>query len=573
MPPELGSWVSWAEVNNGKSSTLAEFRNRLSRYSRSKVLYLCAVLNSLLGTWDAQERNIEVHAELLRYAFPPEYAERLIEASRHPASRRIVFHRQQLLMVAKEAILICQEQQVDPLLLPFWGGLAVVFLMASDHLHSYHPQTTSEEEELIRILPDLVLCQEYAGTNRLAHRAVRSHLMYTRLAAALTGHPEFLDLAQMFQKLTGLTLVEYEALCFGTLSKCMKLNLAEFKANPALFLLSSNSFHNAAVPKEKVGLFLSEVSATAEEFYSDLERKNTSPVDFTAFRNRPFIRQGDALYPIDPAFVGDKIETGPFWRVFADLPDDRSKKRLHAFWGALFEEYLKWLFSGSVDGRLNVYNHSPKYISDGNQVCDGIMNCGSAALFMEYKGSTFTAEAKYGGNGDTLLKEIKKKLVSAEKEKKGVTQLASAIQRVFSRVDPETVEAIDLRSVRTIFPVLVTRDEIGDTMLVNRFLNDEFQRVLDKRSVRPRRVTPLFCLTADEVEYISAYLRTVRFSDILQERYDADNSLQTPLQFRDLPSLAENLRNDLLKREFKDFTNGIAKVLFPNAPPLEHQWA
>jgi len=244
----------------------------------------------------------------------------------------------------------------------------------------------------------------------------------------------------------------------------------------------------------------------------------------------------------------------------------------HAFWGALFEEYLKWLFSGSVDGALNVYYHSPKYVSGGSEVCDGIIKCGSAALIMEYKGSTFTAEAKYGGNGDLLLREIRKKLVLAEREKKGVTQLASVVHRVFGKVDPARVEGVDLSSVKTVFPVLVTRDEIGGTMLVNYFLNSEFQRVLDKRSVRPHTVTPLFCLTADEVEYISAYLRKVRFSDILQERYDADNSLQTPLQFRELPSLAENLRNELLKREFEHIANGAAGALFPDAPPLEHSW-
>lgn len=396
--------------------------------------------------------------------------------------------------------------------------------------------------------------------------------MYTRLPATLTGHPDYLNLAQMFQKLTGLALAEYEELCWGTLSKCMDLNLTAFKANPSMFLLSVSSFHTTAMPREKVEMFLTEVSATAEEFHSNFGRRDTSLVDFTWFRDRPFLRQADTLYPLDPGFVAEKIETGPFWRAFAHLPDDRSKKRLHAFWGALFEEYLKWLFSGSVDGGLNVYYHSPRYVSDGNEVCDGIIKCGSAALIMEYKGSTFTAEAKYGGDGDLLLKEIRKKLVLAEKKKKGVAQLASVVHRVFGREDPAKVEGIDLSSVKTVFPVLVTRDEIGGTMLVNCFLNKEFQRVLDKRSVRPHRVTPLFCLTADEVEYISAYLRTVRFSDILQERYDADNSLQTPLQFWELPSLAGNLRNELLKREFEDFANSVAKALFPDAPPLKHPW-
>jgi len=283
-----------------------------------------------LGTWEGQEKFIEIHAELLRYAFPAEYAEKFVKASKNPQARRVFFHRQQLLLVAKEAILHCHEQGDDPLSLPYWGRLGGAFLMANDHLQSYRPQAESEEEKMVRILPDLLLAQEYAGHNLLAHRIVRSHLMYTRLPATLTGHPQYLDLAQMFQKLTGLALVEFEALCFGTLSKCMNLKLAAFRANPGMFLLSGSSFHTTAMPSEKVELFLKEVSATAEEFHSSFGRRNTSLVDFTWFRDRPFVRQADTLYPLDPGFVAEKIETGPFWRAFSSLPDDRSKKGLHA---------------------------------------------------------------------------------------------------------------------------------------------------------------------------------------------------------------------------------------------------
>jgi hypothetical protein len=572
MPPELGSYVSWAEANNGKPSTLAQFREYLSRYSRSKVVYLCSVLNSFLNPWEGPKLSLDSHAELLGHAFPPPFAERLIKASMNPANRRIVFHRQQLLLVAKEAILRCEEQAQDPLVLRYWGKLSAAFLMANDHLHFDHPQTASEEAEMIGMLPNFVLVQEYAGRNLLAHRVVRAHLMYARFAAALNGRPEYMNLAHVFQELTGLSLVEYEALCFGALTRCMKIDLAAFKASPGVFLLSANNFQSTAMPGHKLERFFDEVSATIEAFRSDFTAKDTSLLDFTRFRDKPFVRHGDTLFPIDLGLLAEKIETGPFWRVLTGLPDDRAKKRLHAFWGALFEEYLNWLFSGSVDGNLNVYHHSPKYASNGSQVCDGIIRCGSVAVIMEYKGSTFTARGKYGGGGELLLDEIKKKLVKTEKEKKGVTQLADAIHRMFSRSDPARVEGIDLSSVKTVFPVLVTRDEIGGTMLVNYLLNKEFQQILNKKKVRPRRVTPLFCLNADEVEYVSAYLRTVRFPDILQEIYDANPSLKIPLTFLDLPSLAGNLRNDLIKREFEGFAGGVKEALYPDAPPLKHPW-
>jgi hypothetical protein len=109
-------------------------------------------------------------------------------------------------------------------------------------------------------------------------------------------------------------------------------------------------------------------------------------------------------------------------------------------------------------------------------------------------------------------------------------------------------------------------------MLVNHLLNLGFQQILNKKRVQPHRVTPLFCLSADEVEYVSAYLRSVRFSDILREIYDVDHSLKMPLEFLELSCLAGNLRNDLLKHEFEEFANRTKEALYPGAPMLRYPW-
>ena len=572
MPPQFAIYASWADANNGNASSLVEFQEYLSKYSRSKVVYLCSVLNSLLNSLRGQGLSLESHAEFLANAFPPPFSERLIKATMKASSRIFVFHRRQLLLVAKEAVLRCEEQGFDPLSLPYWGKLGIAFLMANDHLHYDHPRPAAEKDETIGMLPNLLAVQEFSDRNLIAHRVLRSHLMYTRFAVSLNARPNYVDIARVFEDLTGLALVEFEALCLATISKYLKIDLATFKANPAAFQLAGKNFERTAVPAEKAERFMEEVSGTAETFRMEFKARDAPLLDFTPFRNRPLVRQEDALFPLDLGLLAEKIETGPFWRVFASLPDEHCKKQLHAFWGEIFEEYLGWLFSGSVDGNLNIYHHSPKYASDGNQACDGIIRCGSVAVIMEYKGSTFTAEGKYGGDGDLLVNEIKNKLVMAGGERKGVSQLAEAIYRMFGRASSAEVEGLDLSSVRTIFPVLVTRDETGGAMGVNYLLNREFQKILDKRSVRVRRITPLFCLNADEVEYISAYLRKVPFYDILQDRYDADNSLRTPMEFWDLPSLSGNLRNDLLRQEYEELWNGVKNTLFPEGPPLDEPW-
>ena len=92
--------------------------------------------------------------------------------------------------------------------------------------------------------------------------------------------------------------------------------------------------------------------------------------------------------------------------------------------------------------------------------CQSVV-CGSDAIFIESKGATFSAAAKYGGDPELLQAEIEVKLI------KGLKQLASAIVKVFDRKNPEAVSGADLSKIRRIFPVLVTRDDIGAAIYIN----------------------------------------------------------------------------------------------------------
>lgn len=61
----------------------------------------------------------------------------------------------------------------------------------------------------------------------------------------------------------------------------------------------------------------------------------------------------------------------------------------------MFERYLHQLLKQSVDGQINRYYESPRYSNRDEEVCDGIMVCkGYAAVFLEFKGSMFRADAK-----------------------------------------------------------------------------------------------------------------------------------------------------------------------------------
>lgn len=507
----------------------------------------------------------EAHELLVRSAFPPDLANQLAEGANNRRTPRYVFHRQQLLYVAKEATLHCKVDGADPLSLPYWGGLGMVFLMANDHLHLGLPEPNSADERIVNTLAEFIPVMEYSGWHSFQSKVTRAHLMLSRFLERLRGDREFVDIPRLFEQTVGIPCTTYEGLCFGTLSKYMQMGIESFRNDPAGFLLRPAFFQQTAVQRRHVDLFLSDVSATPENLRQSFVQRNLGTSDFTWFRDRPLVRDQDSIYALDAAFLAEKLETGIFWRVHNSLGTDQEKQRLHGFWGRLFQEYANELLQVSVDGNANVAYPSPTYESSREQVCDAIVVCGSAAMLFEYKGSTFTAEAKYGGDPGRLRREIEGKLVGTEANPKGVRQLANAISRLFSVQSSGGADGVDLSSVRTVYPVLVTRDDLGGCLLVNLLLNRYFRRLLNRRASR-RRITPLFCLSAEALEAISAYLSEARLADILHARYRRDRSLMSTFLAVD-NDVIERIgpkRSKYLDCAFDEFSQELVRGLFPH---------
>ena len=178
---------------------------------------------------------------------------------------------------------------------------------------------------------------------------------------------------------------------------------------------------------------------------------------------------------------------------------------------------------------LNRYVESPHYArGDGEEACDAIvLSKGYAAVVIEYKGSVFTAGSKYGGDLQALQAEMEKKLVGQPTERKGVLQLAHSISSLFAKENHRSVRDLDLSGVTKVFPLLITRDEIGSGWFVMNYLNGYFHRALERKKIQPT-VTPLFSLSVDHFESFAGALGSVSLCDILEARYQQDRTLRLP---------------------------------------------
>jgi hypothetical protein len=551
--PGLGVYWTFQDLNNGEKSSLEEFRRQLSIFHRDAIVYFCGLTNTLLFR-NPGRFNLQAHNDFVRLYLPTDLQKRM---TYHPSGvPAVVFHRQQLLLLAKEALFNCNTEgrlwkQGD-------SGFAKLLLMANDHIAYDFPFTDDPLEKIAQQIVQFIPVAEGTGFSGFKHKIIRPYLMITRFLK-----PEskglFFDVPALFERATGLPLTVYWAAIFAVITRLLSFDLATLSRDPNSFGIDERWYSSTKIEQQQLARFFTEISADTEGWS---QYKAPAVNDFTCLKAKPLFKFRGRVFPIDFSFAASKCESGVFWNVH-DCLDGRERLLFHQFWGEVFERYMNWLLQAAVDNDRNVFLPNPRYTGRDEQVCDAIVRCGPDAIFLEYKGNTFTAAAKYGGQASELQKEIESKLVGSPKDRKGPRQLAEAIARV--KMSPgSAIEGLNLIAVRKIFPVLIIRDDIGGALHINEYLDSRFRSLINRKELAPLTVTPLFCFSADEIEVIASALKRIQLTKILEARYKRDPRLRAP--FSVVENDAIGTRRELpkvLKEGFDEFADVVKNECFP----------
>jgi hypothetical protein len=325
----------------------------------------------------------------------------------------------------------------------------------------------------------------------------------------------------------------------------------------------------SSVTPEELNKFFAYISADATNFSAEVRAKNPHRNEFTILRNKPLFDDGGLYRPLDLSMLADKMESGVFWSVNGQV-DAKKRDQFHTFWGVVFERYASWLISSSVDGEVNKFIPSPRYLTSGLEVCDGIVLSRTSAILIEYKGSTLTAMGKYGGDPSGLDAELKKKFVGTQGARKGVRQLADAINKLFGPNARDQISGIDLTRTENVIPLLLTRDDIGSAFNFSAYLNFQFQELI-RGTDFTRIVTPLSAVSVDDVEILAPYLVDLALDEVLMARVIADKELVLPLWLGDNAVLSklESRPSSLLTAEIEKLGEICrARLGLPDDEPL-----
>jgi hypothetical protein len=572
---ELAVYETFEDIFKRKS-TLEELIRDIQQFSQQSVLWVCAWVVTGVQVWNRLDAQPEdTCLKFISHFFSGDIYLHLLAGYWNKEPRRAVFHRRQLLLIAKLAISHCGGG-LDARYNPKLFGL--ILLKASDHLHyGLLPNDAllrhAVREDYGKIVAEMLAVGE-TGSPHIAYMITRGHLMMTRFTEGLRGHPDFVDVAAEHLKATGLTLDEFEAMIVGTHAR-FGHDLARKTFDEQGYLpLKEANFATTAIPYEKVSRFLDSVSGSPEELASELAMRDQGPNDLTVFRKFPLVQQYYNLH-LTTAWFGllmmdnilflEKINTGPYWNANA-----RQALKLRTFWGSVFERYVNELLREACKDTNSTFIPDPRPEGQSRQLCDGIVVAGDAMVLIEYKSCMFRADTKYSGSYTVLAEEIENKFVHDKEanERKGVEQLAEALKKLFGRDSTIRLPEIQIDRIRTVYLLIVTLDSIGGTIGLSPFLNTFLKERLDTAEFSPREIRPLFCLDIEELEVATEHFEAFSLPEILEHWFSENPTLTAP--FSAIQVTNDRWKpNRWLTAEWRSIYKRIVTILFPGRDPEE----
>lgn len=567
---EIATYLRYQDVF-GTPSTLDQFETLMRSLDLGLMLRLFSPVNTICARRGLPDRD-QAQLALIRELFDNATARRTLAYGTRSGTGITVFHRKQCLFILREAMRLCPDLPgMQPAEIK--ESLALVSLMANDHVSATAAQGTSPLEQIAALMCDFIPVTE-ANELRFEMASVsRMHKIVHDIAQARAQEPAHCDIGRLFEEASGLPLNTYEALSLAIMPRVLKSAVDVLMHSPD-YGVHVNYFEQTQLSESQREAFFRLLARTPDEFRTRVKSRIPSLSDFTVFKESPFLRNPDRLVPMDMTACMEKFEASVFWTIFQSLPEEQ-KEPFTSFWATVFEDYIDWLLTNSVNQSLNCFYPSPRY-ADGRreEVCDGIIVSGTTAVFIECKGGFIRGDAKYGGDPAKLRAEIEKKYVTP----KGVFQIAKAIVTANNRANPRPIEGVDLSRVTTIMPVLITRDDIGDGFFVNTYLNARFQdakRELNiSKAIGPVYCSQLICMSVDVVEKLTPYLIDTRFSGILADRMMLDPDLRAPFFMKPPYSLAaKGARPPHLLRELNAELSRVAAAFLKVEPRSERDAA
>ena len=392
---------------------------------------------------------------------------------------------------------------------------------AGELLYKSHTKPTEPLDIMANLASQFLPLYEIDTPTDPAILLLRFYIFLTINIPRLPSELRTFDVFGLFEKQFGFPLKVYCEFVFLFFMHAMMVREKKSLAVAIDSGVSIASFKNAAVPNALIEQMFETVCFSLDNIPD--QKTPFGYADFEFLRDHPYFQHNQELFCLDYEYAVGKLESGALWRVLKALPTEKQLPYL-SFWGNVFEDYIAWLFEVYAPKKLNAFYSAPKYENaTGNQICDAIVVCGSTAVLIEAKLATFPAHVRYSGDYVKMKKLLEERLVSGTARKVGVAQLLNAIDNM-ACLPAEQLPAW-LRGIKKFIPLIITKDDVGSSWLVNGYLNTRFKEQLNRKKYKQYTIAPLTSMSVSTLERAVSAMRNIPFSAILENRIKSDKPL------------------------------------------------
>lgn len=532
-------YITHAELK-GRRATDEELSRLLQGITLRSCFLELGMINALLSLSDREKEYADIHRMIMEYLLPAETLE-LVETKfpNESADTRPVFFRHQLLTLMKRVLAESPDEGVEasgPLTEQLRHQLGEAAIVISDLLVAADQEeklkaSLAHDDALDELLVQWLPTTELVNPPEELFALVRHNSYLSKLSPSLSAQTTSTgeDLSSYFRRTNGIDPGTYAYLLHCISAYYRTQEIRDIARNTAKLRIDMGTvFSKMRLSRREIDAFFELTARSIDnlrELFRGRDAKLRPQYDFTPLREFPLVHISPTVVAcVDYPFLIEKIAPGLYHTIVNRLPRV-DQDAFRAVWGYVFHNYVSDLFKGVYppsSGRfLDRAHFQTRSAYEG---FDGVLDYVDSLVLMEYKGGYLTLPAKYSGAIDTFMADFNTKFGCDRGA--AIEQLVRKVELMFNqdRNARRGIQDLDIRAVRSAFPVVIVQDLALRSPLVNWKARQLFQQELAKRAIDDQiAVRQLSLITIEELEFLLPYLEAgdLTMIEVLQ-RYTAE---------------------------------------------------
>lgn len=531
-------FITYLEVT-GQKPDRNEVSLLIASLNKRDTFFFLSMLNNFLALFppiDNEQTFADIQRFMARNLFSPELYNKVRQFVENVSLvSRPIFHRPSILFLMKRVLLEAKdeggltpgENHADR---PSLGELCLKIsdLLVTDEqqalTESENPLEENESERVLnelltQMLPVSELMNPPNFFDALSRTNQYLNVSEARSKTVLDGK----TISSYFEASRGLSLKTFLQMMSGVYGVLMVHELKDFIDRPQEFnIRKSVHFSNLDYDENEVKSFF---DLTARSYEGLVQETKDNPLreglleqyDFTTFRKYPlFHLSEDVITTTDASFLAEKASFGLYHTILNLVRENGlNPEPFLSEWGYVFEQHVNETLRvvyPEISGRF--HTNSFFDTKEEQEGPDGVLEYATAIIPMEYKGGLLNVKAKYGGDAETLLREMDSKFGRAS-NRSGIKQIARKIELLFHRelTERKRLKGLDFSTVVNIYPTLVVNELSLQFGLTHWRLRQWFEKEISERQiVESVKVHPLMIMTIEDLEGLIPYLEADDFT-------------------------------------------------------------